>query len=103
MKKAIFEETEIKLFDEESDSAARSNERVERELTQWKEQIISMISHEFRTPMSAILSSAELLEHYGHRLDEERRQEHLHRIQTAVKEMSYLLESIVLKQKSEPS
>lgn len=44
-----------------------------------------MASHEFRTPLATILSSTELLEHYGHKWREEKKIEHLHRVQTAVK------------------
>jgi len=61
---------------------------------EWKAQISSKISHEFRTPMSTILSSAELLEIYGDRLDEAKRLEHLKRIQDAVLHMTKILNTI---------
>lgn len=61
---------------------------------EWKSQMSSKISHEFRTPMSTILSSAELLEIYGHRLDEPKRLEHLKRIQDAVLQMTKILNTI---------
>ena len=102
MKHTTSEEAPTRPSGEErdKDSAANVEECAQRERTEWKEKVISMISHDFRTPMSAILSSAELLEYYGNRLDEKKKQEHLRRIQTAVKEMCHLLESIVLKEKS---
>ncbi len=38
----------------------------EKELNELKSRFVSMTSHEFRTPLSTILSSTELLEYYGH-------------------------------------
>ena len=37
----------------------------EKELRQLKSQFISMVSHEFRTPLTTILSSSEFLKNYG--------------------------------------
>lgn len=39
-----------------------------RELNQLKTRFVAMTSHEFRTPLSTILSSSELLQHYGHKM-----------------------------------
>jgi PAS domain S-box-containing protein len=73
----------------------------ERELNVLKSQFVSLTSHEFRTPLTAILSSAEMLEHYGERWSVERRLEHLQRIQTAVKYMTGLLNDILVVAKAE--
>jgi K+-sensing histidine kinase KdpD len=62
-----------------------------------RSRIVSLISHDFRTPLSAILSSAELLEVYGDQLSAEKRREHLCRIRQSVHQMTQLLEGIVLK------
>ncbi len=40
----------------------------ERELGELKSRLVAMASHEFRTPLAAILSSAELIEHYGDKI-----------------------------------
>ncbi len=40
----------------------------ERELNELKSRLVALASHEFRTPLAAILSSAELLEHYGDKI-----------------------------------
>ncbi len=68
----------------------------ERELNELKTRFISMVSHEFRTPLTAILSSAELLDRYSDRLTTERRQIHLQRIAATVQHMTALLEDVLL-------
>ncbi|HNY11380.1 MAG TPA: PAS domain-containing sensor histidine kinase, partial [Candidatus Wallbacteria bacterium] len=67
----------------------------EKELNQIKTQFISTVSHDFRTPLSVILSSTELLEFYSDRLDEEKKKEHLHRIQDTVTRMTNLLDDVL--------
>ncbi|ADI62996.1 PAS domain S-box protein [Trichormus azollae] len=73
----------------------------EKELNELKSRFISMTSHEFRTPLSTILSSAELLEHYHQRWTEEKLLIHLRRIQTAVHRMTEMLDDILVIGKAE--
>ncbi|MEA5582796.1 PAS domain S-box protein [Nodularia harveyana UHCC-0300] len=73
----------------------------EKELNELKSRFISMTSHEFRTPLSTILSSSELLEHYRHQWTEEKQLTHLHRIQTAVKRMTEMLNDVLVIGKAE--
>ena len=68
----------------------------EVELANLKSRFVSMTSHEFRTPLSVILSSAELLEAYGDGWDGSRRRTHLDRIQTSAKGMSRMLDDVLL-------
>lgn len=68
----------------------------EKELTELKTRFISMTSHEFRTPLTTIQSSAELLEHYSHKWTEEKKLIHLRRIQSSVKHMTKLLNDILI-------
>ncbi|MEA5513719.1 PAS domain S-box protein [Nodularia sp. UHCC 0506] len=68
----------------------------EKELHELKSRFVSMTSHEFRTPLSTILSSSELLEHYRHKWTEEKQLTHLHRIQTAVKRMTEMLNDVLV-------
>ncbi len=63
----------------------------EKELSDLKSRIVSMVSHEYRTPLTAILSSAELLEYCGNQWSEEKKLEHLHRIQAAAQHLSDLV------------
>ncbi len=73
----------------------------EKELNELKSRFISMTSHEFRTPLTTILGSAELLEHYSHKWTEEKKYNHLQRIQNAVQHMTELLNDVLLIGKAE--
>jgi signal transduction histidine kinase len=67
----------------------------EQELNELKSRIVSVISHEYRTPLTTILSSAELLEHYSHKLSQEKKIDHLHRIQSAVNHLTALVADVL--------
>ncbi|MFN8562370.1 MAG: PAS domain S-box protein [Anaerolineae bacterium] len=73
----------------------------ERKLNEMKSRFVSMISHEFRTPMSGILTSAELIQHYSGRMTEERRVEHLSMIQERVRHLTLLLDDILTISKAQ--
>ncbi len=66
----------------------------EKELNQLKSEFISIVSHEFRTPLTAILTAAELLEHYE--WSQEERMEYFRQIQSEVSHLSSLLEDVLL-------
>ena len=65
----------------------------ERELSQMKSDFISVVSHEFRTPLTTIQSASELLEHYHWTKEEQVDQ--LHQIQSEVKHMTALMEDVL--------
>ncbi len=73
----------------------------ERELNEFKSRFLSTISHEFRTPLTAILSSAEMLQRYGEGWPQERRLVHLGRIQSRVQRLAALLEDVLLISRAE--
>lgn len=68
----------------------------QQELNVLKSRFVSMTSHEFRTPLATVLSSAELLRHYEQRLTPERRDELLQTIQLSVQRMTDMLDNILL-------
>lgn len=59
-------------------------------------RFLSLVSHEFRTPLTVILSSTELLESYGENMAVQRRQSHFRRIHAAVRAMTSLLDNVSL-------
>lgn len=73
----------------------------ERELSELRSSFVSLVSHEFRTPLTTIQSSAELLDRYNHKLSDEKKQNHHRRIQSAVKRMTQLLEDVLTIGKAE--
>jgi len=67
----------------------------ERDLGELKSRFVSMASHEFKTPLSTILSSAYLLEKYNNINEPEKRSKHIARIQNAVNDMRMILDDFL--------
>ena len=67
----------------------------ERELSEIKSRFVSMASHEFRTPLSTVLSSASLLSKYTSTEDQPRRNKHITRIKESVKHLNDILEDFL--------
>jgi len=68
----------------------------ERELSELKSRFVAMASHEFRTPLATILSSAELIEDHGARLPAAERAEVIGLIKGAVRRMNEMVEQVLL-------
>lgn len=68
----------------------------EKELNELKSHFISMVSHEFRTPLNIISFSASSLKRFFQQWSEEKKVKYLSRIQTNVENINYLLDQILL-------
>jgi len=67
----------------------------ERELGEMKTKFVSMASHEFRTPLTTILSSLSLVAKYAEADNKEKQQQHIQRIKTAIGNMTALLDDVL--------
>lgn len=68
----------------------------EKELGQLKSNFVSMVSHEFRTPLGVIMSSAEILDTYLEQLNPTDRREQLQSIQKNTRRMADLMEEVLV-------
>ncbi|HLY28908.1 MAG TPA: PAS domain S-box protein [Aggregatilineales bacterium] len=67
----------------------------EKELLHLKENFISIVSHEFRTPLTVILSATDIMHNYHERLSAEKRVKHLEEIQKEVQLMIDMLDDVL--------
>ncbi|MEH1965574.1 PAS domain-containing sensor histidine kinase [Nostoc sp.] len=86
-----------------AEQAMRQALAKEREFSELKSRLLTITSHEFRTPLATIHSSAELLEHYRHLWSDERQNTHLCRIQKSVMHMTQLLNDVLVLSQDETS
>ena len=103
--------TELKTANEQLQQEIAQRQRVEKELREalerekelgeLKSRFICMTSHEFRTPLTAILGSTELLRHYSQSWTDNKKQLYFDRIQGNVQHMIQLLEDVLLLGKAE--
>lgn len=93
---------------EERTAALRERERElqralgkERELNELKSRFLSMASHEFKTPLSTVLSSVELIELYEEQAQQPKREKHIGRIKDAVNQLTEVLNDFLSLSKLE--
>jgi PAS domain S-box-containing protein len=73
----------------------------EKDLGDMKSAFVSMASHEFRTPLSTILSSASLLAKYKLTSEQEKRDKHIQRIKSSVLNLNNILNEFLSLRKIE--
>lgn len=83
-----------KRLEESKEEIRRAYEK-ERELSELKSRFVSMASHEFRTPLSTILSSISLVEKYNDPAQAEKRNKHIERIKATVKNLTEILNDLL--------
>lgn len=73
----------------------------EKELNEMKSRFISMASHEFRTPLTTIHSSANLVAKYTETEQQANRDKHVNRIKSAVNNLTNILNDFLSLEKLE--
>ncbi len=75
----------------------------ERELNELKTKFLSLVSHEFKTPLSGILTSAILLEKYQLTEQQEKRDKHLKTITNKVQYLNNILNDFICLERIDSS
>lgn len=88
------EELELRVA-ERTEELREALER-ERKLGLVKSDFVSLVSHEFRTPLGVIMSAAEVLMRYFDRLEPEKRQRHLEMIRDSTGNLAAMIEEVLL-------
>jgi signal transduction histidine kinase len=86
---------------QKAEAAAREALETERQLSEFKSRFISTISHEYRTPLTTILSSVALLERYSDDWEDEKKYKHFNRIQSQVHQLTQLVDDVLFINQAE--
>ncbi len=79
----------------EAEAKIKNALQKERELNELKTKFLSLVSHEFKTPLSGILTSATLVGKYVSTSDQEKRDKHLRTIIGGVRHLNTILDDFL--------
>lgn len=91
MEKVVNRLLETNSLLEKRETELKLSIKKERELNDLKSRFVSMASHEFRTPLSTILSSAAIISRYTETDQQSNREKHVGRIKSAVTTLTGIL------------
>jgi len=74
-----------------AEEGMRKSLEKERELNELKSKFVSIASHEFRTPLSTVLSSVSLIQQYKDKGELERVDKHVQRVKSSVNHLTTIL------------
>lgn len=97
----IGERTKIEKALRQSELELRATLDKEKELGELKSRFVSMASHEFRTPLSTILSSISLIGRYTESSQQDKRDKHIQRIKSSVTHLTNILNDVLSLSKLE--
>ena len=87
----------------EIENKLKDSLKKERELNELKSKFLSLVSHEFKTPLSGILTSAILLEKYQLTEEQEKRNKHLKTITDKVQYLNNILNDFITLERLDSS
>lgn len=90
-----YEVLEIRTTNERLVSELGVALKAEKRFSQLQSDFITLVSHEFRTPLTLIMSSAQIVRSHGARLEPERIEDKLDQIVAQVQHMKSLLEEVI--------
>jgi len=99
-KRTIWLKDTVTALEDAKEEVSQSLEK-EKELSQLKSRFVSMASHEFRTPLSAIQLSASLIDKYAQPFDNPNIAKHVKRIKNAVGNLTTILNDFLSLEKLE--
>ncbi|PJA97408.1 MAG: hypothetical protein CO129_01485 [Ignavibacteriales bacterium CG_4_9_14_3_um_filter_34_10] len=67
----------------------------EKELNELKTRFVASVSHEFRTPLAALLSSSQIIQKYSQKWNEEKLNVHYQKIENMVNHLTQLLDEVI--------
>jgi PAS domain S-box-containing protein len=73
----------------------------EKDINELKVRFFASVSHEFRTPLAGILTSAQMIQRYGKKWSEEKLLDHFRNIEKTVVQLTKLLDDILLISKAD--
>lgn len=73
----------------------------EKELNELKSRFVSMVSHDFRSPLAIIQSASDLLYNYSDRMSDEKREKHFNTIHKQIQHLTGLVEDMLTYTKGE--
>lgn len=91
----------IALSKHQEDVRVRETIAEEKRLNELKSRFLAMIAHDLRSPLTTILTSLDILQHYDLKLTEARKSKHYGRIKTAIEEMTGQLEELLAGEQAE--
>lgn len=80
---------------EQAEREVRRMLQKEKELNELKTGFVSMVSHEFRTPLTVIRSAAQIIEKFRNNLSDNEQEDYLRRIIKTVDLMTDLIENVI--------
>ncbi|HIK07432.1 MAG TPA: response regulator [Trichormus sp. M33_DOE_039] len=82
-------------------TTAKTDQQIAESQSQKTSQNLYTAVHEFRNPLTTIKLSAEMLKAYGDQMSEQRKQNHINRIESATDTLTTILENVLTLGKSE--